>query len=252
VRLPAKRGSWFAAGQEFEQALRALSDASFKVFAYVCLRAERASGCWEFDSRELARELGKSRASLGRCLRELVSKGICELEVARNQHRGARLRVRCEYWPYAQPAEPTPEPGAGARGEPGRAYVQRVREMFRQRACVQAGFGPADERLAADWERTGVSLETVRRAILLGSVRKSMSMIDHPESEPVRSLHYFSALVEEVRQKQLPAGYWQHLESALERCEQYWRQGSERGADRACSNLEQAGPSGGRPEPSST
>ena len=38
VRLQAERGGWFAAGQEFEQALRALSDASFNVFAYVSLR----------------------------------------------------------------------------------------------------------------------------------------------------------------------------------------------------------------------
>ena len=226
MRLKAELGEWFAAGEGFEQALRVLSDASFKVFAYVCLRAERSSGCWEFDSRELAREVGKSRASVGRCLRELVAKGICELEAARNQHRGARLRVRAEYWPYAQP----PGPGAGAlgeRGEQGSAYVQRVREMFCQRACVQAGFGPADERLAADWERAGVSLETVRRAILLGSVRKSMSMIDHPESEPVRSLCYFVELVEEVRQERMPTGYWQHLELELERCERYWRQGHE-------------------------
>ena len=38
-----------------------LSNAAFKVFVHVCLRAERASGCLEFQRRELARAVGKSR-----------------------------------------------------------------------------------------------------------------------------------------------------------------------------------------------
>ena len=83
-----KRGScgWFAAGEGFEWALRELSDPAFKVFAYVCLRAERASGRLEFERAALASEL--------------ASKGVCELEAAPNQHQGSRLRVRPEYWPY--------------------------------------------------------------------------------------------------------------------------------------------------------
>lgn len=40
------------------------------------------------------RELGKSRVSLGRCLRALVAQGVCELESAPNQQRGSRLRLR--------------------------------------------------------------------------------------------------------------------------------------------------------------
>ncbi len=82
MRLQAGSGGWFAAGEGCERALRRLSDPAFKVLAYVCLRAERASGWLEFESSGLARELGRSRASLGRCLRELVSQGICELEAA--------------------------------------------------------------------------------------------------------------------------------------------------------------------------
>ena len=39
-----------------------------------------------------------------------------------------------------------------------------------------------------------------------------MSMIDHPESEPVPSLRYFVDLVEEVRQERMPTGDWQHVE----------------------------------------
>ena len=249
MRLQAGSGGWFAAGEGCERALRRLSDPAFKVFAYGCLRAERASGWLEFESSGLARELGRSRASLGRCLRELVSQGICELEAAPNQHRGSRLRVREEYWPYEGRTEAASRTAAGAAGEVG-AYVERVREMCSKPACVQAGFGPADERLAADWQRAGVSLETVRRAILLGSVRKLTSRIDRPGSEPVRSLRYFAGLVEEVRQERMSAGFWKHWEISLERCERYWRSRTEQVAGRACSDLARAAPLGGGEIPS--
>ncbi len=70
----------------------------------------------------------------------------------------------------------------------------------------ECGFG---ERLVADWYRAGVSLETVRRAILLGSVRKSMSLFDRPGGEPVRILRHFASLLGEVRTESLQDSYSQ-------------------------------------------
>ena len=121
-RVRVKRGQrgWFAAGPGFERAMGELSDAAFKVLAYVCLRAERASGCLEFEREGLSREVGKSRSTLGRCLRELAGKQVCELEPAPNQHRLSRLRVREEYWPYeVREVEPARQPGRAARSGPG-------------------------------------------------------------------------------------------------------------------------------------
>ena len=106
-----KRDSgWFAAGEGFERALERLSDGAFKVFAYVCLHAERSSGRMAFERAELARSVGKSRSALGRCLRELVHKGVCTLEAAPNQHRSSQLQVQAAYWPY--------EPGTGSARRP--------------------------------------------------------------------------------------------------------------------------------------
>ena len=53
----------------------------------------------------------------------------------------------------------------------GAAYVAAVRTAFLEPTCVQAAFGPDDERLAAEWHAAGVSLESARRAILLGCTR---------------------------------------------------------------------------------
>ena len=253
-KLRLKRGQrgWFAAGPGFERALGELSDAAFKVFAHVCLRAERAAGCLEFERDELARQLGKSRSTLGRCLRELVAKGVCEWEAAPNQYRRSRLWVRPEYWPYAAQARSAGQ-GVATHSpsvEPS-AYVAEVRRMFRAPACVQGRFGPADERLAADWQRAGVSLVTVQRAILLGSVRKSMSLLDRPDGESVRSLRYFASLLEEVRTESFPAAYWQHLEFNLRRCERLGQVRRAEAAGSACPDLAQADPSGAVPGASS-
>lgn len=246
-RLKRRRG-FFAAGAEFERALGELSDGAFKLYAHVCLQAERATGRLVFERSALARRLGKSRSALGRHLRELVRAGVCDLESAPNQHRGSRLAVRDAYWPYRAAQAPLPARPEGAAG----TYVEAVREAFLAPACVQAGFGPADERRAAGWHASGVPLETVRRAILLGCVRKSMALIEQPAGTPVRSLAYFEPLLREVERERFPAAYWQHLEFNLGRCEDYWQHRPGHAPGRACPNLEQAGgpPPSAAPSPS--
>lgn len=52
----------------------------------------------------------------------------------------------------------------------------QVRRMFIETGCVQGRFGAVDEPLAADRQHAGVSLETLRREILLGSVRRPLSL----------------------------------------------------------------------------
>ena len=216
----------------------------------MCLRAERASGCLEFQRQDLARAVGKSRSTPGRCLRELAGKGVCELEAAASQHGVSRLRVRPRHWPCEVREEPARKrelaqrEGPGTAGEAG-AYVAEVRRLFRQPACVQGRFGKADERLAADWQRAGVALETVRRAILLGSVRKSVSLLDRAGGEPVRSLRYFAGLQEEVRTESFPPSYWRHVEFNLRRCERLWRNRPVEGTGSARPDLAQADSSGG-------
>ena len=235
-QLKRRRG-FFAAGTEFEQALRVLSDGAFKLYAYACLQAERATGRLVFERADLARQLGKSRSALGRHLRELVRAGVCELRTAPNQHRGSVLAVRAAYWPYRATGNPPP---ASPPADPA-AYVEAVREAFLAPTCVQASFGPADERLASAWHASGVPLQTVRRAILLGCVRKSMALIERPGAPPVGRLAYFEPLLREVQRERFPAAYWQHLQFNLGRCEDYWQHQPAHSPGRARPNSEQAG-----------
>ena len=217
-QLKQPRG-WFAAGEGFRQALGLLSDGAFKLFAWICLHAERPSGELAFERAALARSLGKSRSALGRHLAELAASRVCEIEPAPNQHRASRLRVLPAFWPYqAAPPRPPAAPDGSCA-----AYVERVRQLLARPSCVQAPFTAADERLAAAWHRAGIPLETVRHALLLGCLRKSFALIDRPDAQPIGSLRYFEGPLEEVRGGSFPTAYWQHVESNLERCEQHWR-----------------------------
>ncbi len=121
-----RRSGFFAAGVEFERALGELGDGAFKLYAHVCLQAERASGRLVFDRAALARRLGKSRNALGRHLRELVRAGVCDLETAPNQHRGSVLAVRDAYWPY-RAASAAPPVRSLAYFEPLLREVERER-----------------------------------------------------------------------------------------------------------------------------
>ncbi len=88
-----------------------------------------------------------------------------------------------------------------------------------------------------------MSLETIRRAILLGRTRKSLALLDQPRAQPIRSLYYFQALLQEVVAETYLRSYWQHLRDQLERCEQRSAQAERSAAPQpACPNLTPADP----------
>ena len=239
-RIKPSAGGFFAAGEGFQQALAVLSDAAFKLFAHLCLRARRPAGTLEFERAELARQLGKSRSTLGRCLQELVRRGVCQIEPAPNQHRRSRLTICERFWPYAalDSAQPAADPAAD--------YVASVRQAFLQPSCVQGRFSATDECLARHWHSCAVPLETVQNAILLGCARKSMALIEQPTGSPIRNLHYFQPLLEELlaaTPQSCPPEYWQHVREHLLRCERHWAQHRDwPGGQPARPNLTQAEP----------
>lgn len=63
-----------------------------------------------------------------------------------------------------------------------------ARRLFLEPPWVQHRIGSTDRLLAEEWQRHWVSLEDVRHAILRGSARKAMILIDHPSHQPIPSL----------------------------------------------------------------
>lgn len=202
---------WFAAGVEVQRAAALLSDAAFKLFVWVCLHADRHSGVLPAAAtNDLARALGKTGEEVRSSLGELVRAGICRLG------EPGQIEIRDSFWPYERTLP-------AAQGNDPDAYVATVRQIFLRQGCVRSCFTPADDRLAGEWNRRGVPLERVERAILLGTLRKYVALINHGGGTPITTLHYFRHLVDEVEQIQISSDYWRYVAFRVADFERRWR-----------------------------
>lgn len=96
---------------------------------------------------------------------------------------------------------------------------QRYAEDVLARYCQTPGTlghaRPEDRRLARWlWDRN-VPLTTVEAAFILAVARRTFRPQDAPPLDPIRSLHYFVPLVEELMQGRVDPGYLQHVRQKL-------------------------------------
>jgi hypothetical protein len=204
---------WFAAGRMMAQALQHLSDGAFKLFVHLCLQASRETGSLEIQQSGLARQLGKSRRSIGLYLAELQQKGCCSIENCRNQHSAGKLTITDAYWPYQRSQNE-------CSSNPQQAFVEEVKRLFLGLVPEVSSFTDADHRLACRWFSQQIPLPLLEKAFLLGSTRKQITRINRQGDPPIRSLHYFQPLLEEARQLEVGESYWNHLRRQLQRLTQ--------------------------------
>jgi hypothetical protein len=231
LRLILKQPTgWFAAGREFTQAITILSDGAFKLYVHACLMANRHTGRLNATVDELARAMTRAPTAVAMNLDELEALAVCR--VVRSGGSQLVLEISDRFWPYQKQQTPLCAP------DPETEFVQKVRSLFLAPACVHASFSAADEKLAMDLYRRGVSMEQVTRAILLGCARKYVAMLnagvptDRSSSvgwnakvrTPITSLQYFSDIVGEVCEPGIPESYWEPLRSKVARMEQQWQQ----------------------------
>ena len=207
TRFQLKQSSgWFAAGREVACALQLLSDATFKLFLWLCLHAERSQGKVSATTAELARAMGKSQSDVMLALQELQQRGVCTLP-AENI-----IQIEDRFWPYQRQNDSPP-------GHDLRSYVEQVKRLFLERRCVQSSFTAADEKLARSLYQRGVSLIDVEHAILLGALRKYAVIRQNGQGTPISSLHYFTQLFEEVQQP-VSTRYWSYIAHKVRTFEQ--------------------------------
>lgn len=238
LRLKQSRG-WFAAGDSFSRAMICLSDGAFKLFALLCLRADRHTACVQASQTELARAIGKSRRAMGSYVAEMERKQVCRIKPGPNQHTRTSFEISEEYWPYVRvkACQPRPESKATQPNElkehpqpiaadPGsgtsHSYVASVRASFLAIGCGSRRFSASDERMASQLEKRGVPLDVVEDALVLGSVRKYVSWLNGSHSPPVGSFKYFEGLIQEVQQQPWPAGYREYLRSKHRQFARRW------------------------------
>lgn len=201
IRLKQSTG-WFAAGASFETALVQLSDGAFRLFAWICLKADRHTGRFESTHRELALALSRSKRAIGAYVLELEEKEVCRVRSASNQHARTLFEVADIYWPYerSSPEQLQPDPQGLV------SFVSRIRDLYLTLVRANGSFNAADQRSATELFKRGIPVSVVKDAMLLGCARKYVSSVNNAGSEatgtagwePIASLAYFVPLIEEV------------------------------------------------------
>ena len=207
LRLKQPTG-WFAAGTEVAQALRLLPDGAFKLFMWICLNADRSSGVIRAEAGEIARALGKTEQEIHANLRDLFL-----AEIGQPTADGT-IQVADRFWPYERSK-------TGRQRETLATYISQMRRVFLDRRCVQSAFNAADEKFAIELFHAGVTIADAEHAILLGSLRKYVALINNGRGTPITSLRYFAALFDEVRQD-IPSSYWAHVARRVRDAERQW------------------------------
>jgi hypothetical protein len=96
-----------------------------------------------------------------------------------------------------------------------RAYVDAVLAFYRKAPGTLGHVRKADVRLAGALYDRGVRLDIVDNAIAVAVCRRLVRAT--PPGEPIRSLHYFIGVIEELLAGDLDPGYVAYLRDRLTR-----------------------------------
>jgi hypothetical protein len=94
-------------------------------------------------------------------------------------------------------------------------YVSRVLSLYLGLAETPARWSRMDRRLAKELYEKQIRLEEVEWAMILASARRLLRSADAPKLGPIRSLHYFLPVIDEIRSVPVSADYIQYLRGRL-------------------------------------
>jgi hypothetical protein len=98
-----------------------------------------------------------------------------------------------------------------------RDYVRRLLNAYRVTPGTRGAVRRADRVLAGQLYERGVPLEAVENAFVLAAARRLIRPAGAAPLGTIRSLAYFSPVIEEVQQLQVGREYFQHLRHRLQR-----------------------------------
>jgi len=110
------------------------------------------------------------------------------------------------------------EPRAGWVFDPDldcQQYVQRMLHSYRQTPTTAGKVRPADRRLAVQLFQRGVPLSMVQAAFSLAASRRIFRDPEDTPLSPIRSLHYFLPVLNEIRCEPIGPDYIRYIEWKL-------------------------------------
>ncbi len=105
----------------------------------------------------------------------------------------------------------------GGRPIDQRDYVRRLLEAYRATPGTSGAVRRPDRVLAAQLYARGVPLEALENAFVLAATRRMIRPAGAAPLGTIRSLAYFSPVIEEVLQLQVGPEYFQYLRHKLQR-----------------------------------
>jgi hypothetical protein len=94
-------------------------------------------------------------------------------------------------------------------------YVQTLLDLYLALPETPTRVSRFDRRLALELFQRAVPHSTVEAAFLLASARRIYRPPDAPALGPIRSLHYFLPVIEEISHRPLPNDYIRYLRLKL-------------------------------------
>jgi hypothetical protein len=98
-----------------------------------------------------------------------------------------------------------------------RDYVRRLLEAYRATPGTCGAVRRPDRLLAAQLHQRGVPLEAVENALVLAASRRLVRPPDAPPLGVIRSLAYFSPVIEEVLHLEVSPDYFRYLRHRMAR-----------------------------------
>ena len=95
-------------------------------------------------------------------------------------------------------------------------YIQKVLSAYRQTPGTAGTIRRPDRLLAAQLYARGVPLRAVENALILAASRRLLRPTHAPPLAIIRSLAYFSPVIEEVLQLRLSPDYFQYLRHKIQ------------------------------------
>lgn len=96
-----------------------------------------------------------------------------------------------------------------------RLYVDKLLELYLRLPDTPSRTSRYDRQLAYKLYQQNVALEIVEAAFLLSSARRIFRDPTYPALGPIRSLHYFLPVIQELIATPLPKDYVQYLRHKL-------------------------------------
>lgn len=97
--------------------------------------------------------------------------------------------------------------------------VHQVRRLLEERSPVAPSFSTADDFLARKRLENGIPIKRTEQAILLRCSRKYVAWRNHHDLTPIRSLHYFEPVLDEIDEMEICSNYRKYVRSHLRRME---------------------------------